>query len=517
MPDLFALSWLAPTLPIVAALWLGISYLLGINRGEPGERHTAQIATGTALVVLVTLLLLDGIALITGAPGRIAIGDWFHSGSMRFELVLLLDSYALLVSTLVAAVSLLVLRFSVNYLHREPGFQRFFLLMSLFSGGMLLIILGGSALLTFVGWELAGVSSYLLIGYAYDRDVATVNANRAFVTNRIGDAGFILGMFLTLTWLDTLDWQAIQAGASSLSTVHATLIAGSFLVAALAKSAQLPFAGWIGGALEGPTPSSAIFYGAVMVHAGVFLLIRLQPVLEQTPVLMLGLIILGLLSTLYGWLGALVQTDVKSSLMFSTTAQVGLMITACGLGWFDLAAWYLVLHMMWRTYQFLQAPGLVNQVTQPQRPIPGFLASNKVLYNAALRRFWLDAIGDALLVKPTRSLSTDLQNFDDKVVNRMVGLPSRCNAVADMEACDSGTRIAPEGDVGHGRGIAGHVMESLASAMHWFEKHLILKGGGEGLVAAIQRIGAYALQVEKLLAQPRYLVLLIAATFVVII
>ena len=113
----------------LAALWLGISYLLGINRGEPGERHTAQIATGTALVVLVTLLLLDGIALITGAPGRIAIGDWFHSGSMRFELVLLLDSYALLVSTLVAAVSLLVLRFSVNYLHREPGFQRFFLLL----------------------------------------------------------------------------------------------------------------------------------------------------------------------------------------------------------------------------------------------------------------------------------------------------------------------------------------------------------------------------------------------------
>jgi len=142
-------------------------------------------------------------------------------------------------------------------MHREAGFHRFFIGMNLFAAGMLLIVLAGNAALTFVGWELAGVSSWMLIGYAFERDTASANAQRAFLTNRVGDAGFLLGIALAFLWLGSLDWAAMGAGAERLPTLYVGLMALGFITAALAKSAQVPFSPWIARALEGPTPSSA--------------------------------------------------------------------------------------------------------------------------------------------------------------------------------------------------------------------------------------------------------------------
>lgn len=513
MSELYKLVWLIPLLPLLAAAWIAMATIARLNLGETGEKQTSlimSIASGGALVVL---LLLDALALINGPPGAIHIFTWLQVGEYYIDLAFLLDGFGLAVATLVALIAFLSIRFSVNYLHREAGFQRFFMLLGLFNGAMLLIVMAANTPLMFIGWELAGVSSFLLIGYAYDRTTASENANRAFVTNRIGDAGFILGIFLSFSWLGGSNLQGMAQAANQLAITHAALIAGSFIIAALAKSAQIPFAGWIARALEGPTPSSAVFYGALMVHAGVYLIIRLEPLILQAPILMLLLILVGLLSALYGWLCALVQTDVKSSLMFSTTAQIGLMLMACGLGWFELAKWYLLLHASLRAYQFLHAPALMHLISGKPRPAPAWLASNAWLYNAALRRFWLDPMSDAILVKPTRLLATDLQNFDERVVNRMVGLPNRSNLLAT----ENGTKADLPGNVGQGRGIVGRLMESLARALHWFEEHLILKGGGEGLIAGIHHVGKYIQQIETLLSQPRYLVLIIVVTFVVII
>lgn len=510
MAELNTLVWLAPLLPLLAAAWIGIATIARLNQGEAGEKQTSlvlSIASGGALLLL---LLLDALSLIDGLPGTIQVVNWLQVGAYHIDLAFMLDGFGLAVATLVALIAFLSIRFSINYLHREAGFQRFFMLLGLFNGAMLLIVMAANTALMFIGWELAGVSSFLLIGYAFDRDTATKNANRAFVTNRIGDAGFILGIFLSFSWLGSSNWQSMAQAANQLSITHAALIAGSFIIAALAKSAQIPFAGWIARALEGPTPSSAVFYGALMVHAGVYLIIRLEPLISQAPIVMLGLVLVGLLSALYGWLCALVQTDVKSSLMFSTTAQIGLMLMACGLGWFELAKWYLLLHASLRAYQFLHAPALMHLASGVPRPVPAWLANNAWLYNAALRRFWLDPISDAVLVKPTRSLATDLQNFDERIVNRMVGLPSESQQPG-VENHDAPGRI------GQGRGVIGRLMESLARALHWFEEHLILKGGGEGLIAGIQHVGKYILQIETLLSQPRYLILLIAVTFAVII
>jgi NADH:ubiquinone oxidoreductase subunit 2 (subunit N) len=516
-----SLAWLIPLLPILAATWIGVGYLFGFNRGEAGERQTAQAALAAAGLALLLILAIDILAVINGVPGQLRFGQWLVSGEYQVWISFTLDALGLAMTTLVAFISFLTIRFSVNYMHREAGFQRFFMILSLFTGAMLLVMMAGNALLVFIGWELAGVSSYLLIGYVFNRTTATENANRAFVTNRIGDAGFIMALFLSFTWTGGVEWSDILVGGFGLTSLSAGLLASGFLLAALAKSAQLPFVPWISRALEGPTPSSAIFYGSLMVHAGVYLVIRLESLFQQVPALMVLLFLIGLLTVLYGYFCGLVQTDIKSALMFSTTAQVGLMFMACGLGWFTLAAWHLALHAMFRAYQFLHAPALLQWVARPARPVPAWLQRRQWLFNASLQRFWLDNLADWLVIRPTDSLSRDLQHFDEQVVNRLVGLPGSAGAVSSLAQWEDRKRgyasLSEEGGVGYGRGVLGSLMEHVAAGLQWFEEQLILKSGGEGLLKIIQRIGIELQQIEQLLSQPRYLWLIIMATFVIII
>jgi len=516
---LFEFVWLIPLLPLLAAAWIALGYVLGGNRGEASEKETSRVAVGAAALSCSLAAALGVQALIEGAPGQLLVAPWLASGDYTIDISFTLDRLGLALAVLVAFLALLTIRFSVNYMHREAGFQRFFLILCLFMAAMELIVIAGGAALAFFGWELAGVSSYLLIAYSFERPTASANAHRAFVTNRIGDAGFLLGIFLSFRWLGGADWPSLQANADALDPLRAGLIGLAFLLAALAKSAQVPFAAWISRALEGPTPSSAIFYGSLMVHAGVYLLIRLGPVLQQAPAVMALISALGLLSALYGWLVGLVQTDVKSSLMFSTTAQVGLMFLWCGLGWTELAAWHLGLHALWRGYQFLHAPGLLQRVSRPARTAPAWLARRRGLYNAALERFWLDPLADWLLVRPTESLARDVQNLDEKVVSRAVGLPaqaSELSAPSDFAARRWGYATLAEGNLVRGRGILGRILGSTATLLHWFEERLVLRGAGEGLLEVLQRIGTYATRIEELLGQPRYLFLLIMATFAVI-
>jgi len=514
-----SLVWLIPLLPLLAAAWIGFCRIAGWFAGEQGERATARIALVATLVPLLLLLLLDASALVGAAPGQLVLGSWLVSGEYQVLVSFTLDAFGLWMATLISLICLITLRFSVNYMHREVGFQRFFMVLSLFSGAMLLIVLAGNAVLAFIGWELAGVSSYLLIGYAFERQNAVLNATRIFVTNRIGDASFLLGIALCFLWVGGVEWPQLALSGGEIEPRFQGLIGLSFLLAALVKSAQVPFSPWISRALEGPTPSSAVFYGSLMVHAGVYLVIRLEPLLSQVSVVLIIMGLLGIMTALYGWLVGLVQVDIKSSLMFSTNAQVGLMFLECGLGWFDLAAWHLGLHAVWRCYQFLHAPALLQLVRRPERRAPAWLRRQSGLHTAVMQRFWLDSIADWLLLRPTQSLAQDLQDFDQKVVTRIVGLPDQAgafNSLARWEARQQGQGDA-DGAVGHGRGMAGRLMEWLAKLLYWFEEHLVLQGGGEGLKRTIDLIGGYLKRVEHLLSQPRYLLLLIMATFAVII
>jgi NADH:ubiquinone oxidoreductase subunit 4 (subunit M) len=511
------LIWLAPALPFTAALWIAFGYASGSNRGEAGERRTAiaaAIGTGGALLVL---LAIGVVALRGGAPGQVALAPWLVSGSYQVWLSFTLDSLALGLATLVALIGFLALSFASRYLHREPGFQRFFLVLLLFVAAMLLIVLAGNPVLAFVGWELAGVSSYLLIGYAHDRPVATRNAVRVFVTTRVGDAGFLLGIFLAYSLVGELEWPALLAGTAKLDRLGVGFILAGFVLAAMAKSALVPFAPWIARALEGPTPSSAVFYGSLMVHAGVYLMLRLAPAFPHAPMLMGLLAFFGLLTAVYGLLGGLTQTDVKSALIFSTTGQVGLMFFAIGMGWTTLAAWHLAAHAVFRAWQFLASPQLLQRIPSRTRPVPAWLARSRRLYNASLQRFWLDPLTDVLLVQPTQAIARDVSRFDDEIVERLAGRPGQEGGIASLAQWESQRRAGDGVPVQmHGHGVAGRLVAWLAGASAWLEERLVLQAGGGGVRERMLAAARVLLQIDQLLAQPRYLMLMIMATFVVI-
>jgi len=515
------LIWIVPIMPMLGALWIAISHALGNNRGEAGERLTTTIASTSIFVSLILILVIDINALFAGAPGEVIIGEWLHSGNYQILFNFYLDSFALAFSTLIALISFLGIRFSINYLHREQGYQRFFMILSLFAGAMLLIVTSGNMLLTFVGWELAGISSYLLIAYNYDRSNAVNNATRVVITNRIGDAGFLMAIICSFWFMGNINWVSLYSEAGgvqaldsqNLGSLHSGLIIGSFLLAALVKSAQFPFSPWISRALEGPTPSSALFYGSLMVHAGIYLLIRLQPLLEHNHSMMVVIAILGVLTIIYGYFCGLVQTDIKSALIFSTTAHTGLMLLFIGLDWFTLAAWYLLLHASWRAFQFLHAPSLMHMADQVVPPASKWISSRTWLYTLSLQRFWLDHFANWAIVSPIKTIAKDAHRFEEKYISNMLGNTQHTTnkvAATELDGISKTGKLATAG-------LVGHFFEKIALYSEWIEDNLILKSSGEGLINIIQRIGQYLISIEELLNKPRYLMILVSITFVIII
>jgi formate hydrogenlyase subunit 3/multisubunit Na+/H+ antiporter MnhD subunit len=495
--------WLVPGLPLLAVVINGARVLLGRANGDAAEPLTARLSSLAAFGGLLLLLAIDGLALSQGAPEHRVLGHWFGSGNWAGTFSFMLDRLSLTLATLTALIGWLVVRFSANYLHREAGFHRFFIGLTFFLAGIQLVLLAGNGLLAFVGWEMCGISSFLLIGYALQRPVATGNALFAFVTNRGGDAGFLLGLGLAAAWLGSFEWTAL-AGASQLSVANDRLLVIGFVIAALAKSAQLPFSAWISRALEGPTPSSAIFYGAVMVHAGVYLMLRLEPLLVQVPDVMFGLVIIGALTAIYAWLCGLVQTDVKSALIFATLFQVSLMFVAIGLGWTTLALVHLCLHAGWRVWQFLLAPSWLVITRQRPAPPPAWLRNNQLLYTVAVQRFWLDKLSQTLLVEPTAAFSRDLRALEEYFIDHAIGQPGQ------------GKPVHHERPLVVADGLPGRLLASASDTLQHIEYRLLLRGKGGTAEKLMHRAGAYLRTLETLLEQPRYLMMAVMATFVVI-
>ena len=505
-------EWIAgliPALPLAAALWIGVAILFGQASGEAHERRTSRIALVASAAAFAATLALVAARFAGELPESLTLGRWLTSGAYQVNVNFVADSLGLTLTTLAALLCLLVTRFSVNYLHREAGFHRFFMILSLFTAAMLVLFMSGNAVLTFVGWEVAGLCSYLLIVFFQDRPVAAENATRVFVTNRIGDAGFLLGIALAFHWLGGVDWATMATGAAGLSAGQVGALAGCFLLAAVAKSGQIPLAPWLARAMEGPTPSSALFYGAVMVHAGVYLLLRLQPVFEQSPAAMAALAIIGLATALYGFWAGLAQTDIKSALIFSTTGQLGLMFLACGLGFWTLALVHLCGHAIVRGYQFLRAPSVLYPPPGARvRPVSTFLAGRRRAYAAALQRFWLEDAADWAVVQPVRRLARALNRFDAAVVDRATGLPAPAvNALSSLAQWE-------ERQVGAGRilerapnaadrdpGIVGWLTERTAAVVNGFEELLVFRAVGQGVVTASRRLGRGLDRVERGLRQ----------------
>ena len=506
--------------PLAAAMLIALGILFGRLQHESSERIAGKLSTSAALISLVSAAGLLIFSLLR--PGRLPVAlpllDWFSSGQLSIVIALSLDNLALGMGTLFALLLYITQRFSVNYLHRERGYFRFFMILDLFTAAMLLIVLSGNALTAFLGWEMAGLSSYLLIAYAYDRPVATTNASRVFITNRLGDAGFILALVLSFFWAGGVDWNSMNIELASLDTIQRFFVLAGFILAALVKSALFPFCSWITRALEGPTPSSAIFYGALMVHAGIFLLLRIAPVIDASDAMQVILITLGMLTIIYGWLGGLVQTDLKTALIFSTLTQTGLMLACIGLGWYTLVTIHLAVHASWRAYQMLSSPAYLTLINRKARPVPAWMQKQPLLFNAALHRLWLDNIIDWIAVRPTALFAQDLNQFDERIVNRMVGLPGQIDSISSLTDYEQRKRglVNAEAAITKGRGVLGALMEKIANVLYWFEESLVLKGSGDGLINVLQQVGAYLVRIDYLFSRPRYLWLFILLTLLVV-
>ena len=299
--------------------------------------------------------------------------EWFSMNGKPILLSFLVDNQTLMMLVVVHFVAVLVQLFSISYLHDEPARWRYFAFLQLFVFSMLGIVLAGSLLLMYVFWELVGLSSYLLIGFWYERPRAVWAAKKAFLLNRIGDAGFLIGILLVFWQFGTTEFSVLtyQDGVfSGDSSVLFTAIGVLLFCGAIGKSAQFPLSDWLPDAMEGPTPVSALIHAATMVAAGIFLLGRIHPFL--TPAALVVVAIIGTITMLLGAYKAIFQTDIKKLLAYSTVSQLGLMVMGMGVGAKEAALFHLLTHAFFKAGLFLCAGIIIHAVhTQDTRQMGG--------------------------------------------------------------------------------------------------------------------------------------------------
>ncbi|MFN2390130.1 MAG: NADH-quinone oxidoreductase subunit L [Actinomycetota bacterium] len=321
------------------------------------------------------------------------VGRWIDVGPVGADVAFLLDPLSGTMAVTVAGLSWLVARFSVNYLHNEEGFGRYFTVLPLFVSSMLVLVLAENFLLLFVAWEVVGACSYLLISFYRDRPAAAEAGTRAFVLNRLGDAGLLVGLFLLVAHAGGLGYG--EALSARLTPGVATAIGLCLLAGATGKSAQVPLAGWLARAMEGPTPSSALIHGATMVTAGVYLIVRSAPIFEQAPVALAAVGVVGAATALYGQLTGLTQVDIKGMLAASTNAHLGVMLMLCGLGLYPVAIFHLVAHAFYKTNLFLTAPSILHHLHGGPAPGEEWVPNGSARAAAVL--FGLVAVAVAIL------------------------------------------------------------------------------------------------------------------------
>lgn len=293
-------------------------------------------------------------------PVNATLFHWIPVEGIQADFKLHLDHLSLLMTFIITGIGFLILVYSNGYMEHEEDYARYFAFMNFFVFSMLLLVLAGNLLLLFVGWEGVGLASYLLIGYYYTRPSAAQAATKAFVVNRVGDAGFLLGLLLTFYLFGTSDIETIssQAAGGTMLTILTMLL----FFGATGKSAQIPLHTWLADAMEGPTPVSALIHAATMVTAGVYLIVRLHPLFLLTPLTLQVIGVIGVTTAFLASLWALGQTDLKRVLAYSTVSQLGYMFLACGAGAFYSAMFHLTTHAFMKSLLFLSAGNVVHMM-----------------------------------------------------------------------------------------------------------------------------------------------------------
>jgi NAD(P)H-quinone oxidoreductase subunit 5 len=365
----------------------------------------------------------------TGTGTRLlSYGTWSSARDGGMTIEFLVDRLSLGFAALSAAIAGVVSAFSNRYLHRESGYNRYFVLLALFVTGLLFVALAGNVEVLFVGWECVGLSSALLVAFFHERPAPVSNALRVFSVYRISDAAMLSAAVL-LRHVAGTDSLSLLFGAvgptpmAALTGIDGTIIAVLLIVAVAGKSALLPFSSWLPRAMEGPTPSSAVYYGSLSIHAGCFLLLRATPLLEHAPVARLLAGGLGLATAIFAGITTRVQSDVKSSLAYASLTQVGLIVVEIAMGWQTIAFVHLAGHACFRLLQFLSAPNVLHDLhgmesaigDRPRRGSFGWVSSDqmrRLVFLIALERGFLDSFLDRVVVDPFIRLAGTLTRLD---------------------------------------------------------------------------------------------------------
>lgn len=388
------------------------------------KHREREITAATFGAIVVGLLACIGLVVMMLSHQRetlvLDLGDWIELGehSFHFHVAFIFDRLSVPFLVLTYVLCGTVGAFTSRYLHREPGFQRFFILYSMFTFGMVVSVTAGTIEVLFFGWELVGLSSALLVGFFHERTAPVVNGLRVWTIYRIADAAFLMAAVTLHHLTGEGDLQRMMGVAawpdvqSVLTPTHAFGVGLLLLIAAAGKSALIPFSGWLPRAMEGPTASSAIFYGALSVHLGAYLLLRVSPVIATSPALSWIVVGLGLATAVYASLAERVQADIKSALAFASLTQVGLIVAEIGMGWQYVALFHALGHAILRTLQMLRAPSLLrdyfkletalgHRIAAPEQHfLSRFPRLRNALYRFALERGHLDSALNVFIAEP---------------------------------------------------------------------------------------------------------------------
>jgi NADH-quinone oxidoreductase subunit L len=356
------LLWLIPALPLAGFVVL---VFFGSRIGEPWAGWLATGAvTGSFLTAVVVFL---GLRDQPGELYELTLFEWIPAGSFSVDVGFLLDPLSMTMVLFVTGVASLIHLYSIGYMHGDSRFPRFFTYLNLFVLSMLVLVLGDNLILTFLGWEGVGACSYLLISFWFEKDANASAGKKAFITNRIGDWGFMVATFAAFLTFGTVKYTEMLPDAAGLAASTATFIGVMLFIGAIGKSAQFPLFVWLPDAMAGPTPVSALIHAATMVTAGVYLLVRVNPILAASA---------DWLPTLIAWVGvftallaatiALAQTDIKKVLAYSTVSQLGYMFLAVGSGGYSAAIFMMIAHAFYKGLLFLAAGSVIHGMHEEQ-------------------------------------------------------------------------------------------------------------------------------------------------------
>lgn len=363
MVSIETLALLIPVFPLVGFLLVA----LNVNRLSHGVAST--IACGSVLLSFIAAVMV--FATLLGLPEdsrsiTVQAFTWIQAGSFSANMSFLIDPLSSIFLLIITGVGFLIHVYSIGYMHDDAGFNRFFSYLNLFVFFMLLLVMGSNYLVMFIGWEGVGLCSFLLIGFWFKNQSYNDAANKAFIMNRIGDLGLLLGILLIFINFGTINYNNVELLAQNFSTEKLTLITALLFVGAMGKSAQIPLYTWLPDAMAGPTPVSALIHAATMVTAGIYMIARNNVLYTLSPFTMQLVMIVGLATAIFAATIALKQTDIKKVLAYSTVSQLGLMFLALGLGAFTGGIFHMATHAFFKALLFLGAGSVIHALSGEQ-------------------------------------------------------------------------------------------------------------------------------------------------------